>query len=86
LMAAKLHKGFHGICDLSDETHVRLRSDDGIQPFAKNGVVFDAQYANRLGLGHLGRAPTGCWFDDGREKIRGSPAGVTFRRHPLSAL
>jgi len=37
-MATKLHQGLYGICGLSDETHIRLRSDDGAQPFAKNRV------------------------------------------------
>jgi len=46
LMDLKLLEGFLRIRGLGDQQHIPLGADDRGQPFAENGVVFHAQYAN----------------------------------------
>src|SRR6202035_1322471 len=45
-VTAKLDNGFRAVGSLRDQLHVRLRTNNGTQAFAEDGVVFHHQDAN----------------------------------------
>ena len=51
-MPAELGDRLDAVGRLGDEHHVRLGLDHGREALAKHRVVFDAQYAYRLGVRH----------------------------------
>jgi len=51
-MAPEFRQSLLGIGCLGDQEHIWLRTEDSTQSFTKNRMVFDAQDANGVGLGH----------------------------------
>jgi hypothetical protein len=47
-MVAEFCHGLLSITGLGDEEHVRLRTDDRLQPFTNNRVILDTQDSNSL--------------------------------------
>jgi hypothetical protein len=47
-MRAELRDGFYAVRGLGHQKHVRLRSNDRGEPFAKDRMIFDTEDANLL--------------------------------------
>src|SRR6185295_16201510 len=51
-MTPEFCDGFRGVRSLRDHQHVSLRANDHTKAFAKNRVVFNAEYGDRFRIVH----------------------------------